>query len=158
MYMTWPRPSTSHACRAAAFTFVSISVLGMPSAHACWEDAALRYGVNAQLLYAIAKTESGLNPSAFNRNKNGSYDIGLMQINSSWLPVLQQYGVSKDQLWDPCTNIYVGAWILAQNMHRLGNSWQAVGAYNSGKADYRLRYAQKVFRNLPPPIPTMAGD
>jgi hypothetical protein len=52
------------------------------NALACWEEAATKYGINAQLLYAIAKTESGLNPQAFNRNKNGSYDVGLMQINS----------------------------------------------------------------------------
>ena len=116
---------------------------------ACWKEAATRYGVNEQLLYAIAKTESGLNPSAINRNKNGSYDIGLMQINSSWFPVLRKYGLSEAHVWDPCTNIQVGAWILAQNMYRLGNSWEAVGAYNSSKAPYRLRYAQKVFKNLP---------
>lgn len=128
------------------------------NAFACWEDAAARYGVNVQLLYAIAKTESSLNPSAINRNKNGSYDIGLMQINSSWFPTLHKYGISETQLWNPCTNIHVGAWILAQNMHRLGNSWEAVGAYNSSKAAYRLRYAQKVFNNLPRPLLPARAD
>jgi hypothetical protein len=77
------------------------------SASACWEDAAARYGVNPYLLYAIAKTESNLNPSAINRdNKNGSYDIGLMQINSRWLPTLRKYGIEESQLWDACLNIH----------------------------------------------------
>jgi soluble lytic murein transglycosylase-like protein len=118
------------------------------NAIACWEDAAARYGVNPSVLYAIAKTESGLNPLATNRNKNGSYDIGLMQINSSWLPVLRKYGVLEQQLFDPCTSIHVGAWILAQNMQKLGNSWEAVGAYNARTPELRAKYAQKVERNI----------
>lgn len=119
-------------------------------ANACWEEAAARYGVNAHILYAIAKTESSLNPRAINRNKNGSYDIGLMQINSSWFPTLRKYGVEEQHLLEPCVSIHVGAWILAQNIQRLGNSWDAVGAYNSSKPEIRHRYAQKVYKNLLP--------
>jgi len=119
-------------------------------AAACWEEAAARYGVHPYLLYAIAKTESGLNPKAMNRNKNGSYDLGLMQINSSWFRTLCKYGIEEQHLLDPCTSIHVGAWILAQNIRRMGNSWEAVGAYNASKPAIRLRYAQKVYANLPP--------
>lgn len=119
-------------------------------ASACWDEAAGRFGVNPSLLYAIAKTESALKPSAINRNRDGSYDIGLMQINSRWLPTLRKYGVNAEQLWDPCTNIHVGAWVLAQNMQRMGNSWEAVGAYNARDATRRMNYALKVYKNLPP--------
>ncbi|RJF96853.1 invasion protein [Noviherbaspirillum cavernae] len=127
-------------------------------AHACWESAAARYGVNPYMLYAIAKTESSLNPAAINRNKNGSYDIGLMQINSSWFATLRKHGIDEQQLYDPCTSIHVGAWILAQNMRRMGNSWDAVGAYNSSKPDIRLKYALKVYRNIPPAVLTARAD
>ncbi|WGG53580.1 lytic transglycosylase domain-containing protein [Rugamonas sp. DEMB1] len=123
------------------------------AAQACWEEAGARYGVSPQLLYAIAKTESGLNPAAMNRNKNGSYDVGLMQINSSWLPRLRRFGLDERRLLEPCTSIQVGAWILAQNMQRLGYSWDAVGAYNSSKPALRLQYAQRVYRNMPPAAP-----
>lgn len=116
---------------------------------ACWKEAAVEYGVNEYLLYAIAKTESSLNPKAINRNKNGSYDVGLMQINSSWFPTLRKFGIAEEDLYDPCVSIHVGAWILADNMRRLGNSWNAVGAYNSSKPDLRVKYAQKVYRNIP---------
>lgn len=119
-------------------------------AAACWDEAAKKYGVNPYLLYAIAKTESSLNPKAINRNKNGSYDIGLMQINSNWLPTLRKHGLDEKRLFDPCTSIHVGAWVLAQNMRRLGNSWEAVGAYNAGRPDLRLKYAVKVYKNIPP--------
>lgn len=129
------------------------------NALACWEEAGNKYGINAQLLYAIAKTESGLNPQAFNRNKNGSYDVGLMQINSIWLPTLRKHGIKEQQLYESCTSIQVGAWILAQNIQRMGNSWNAVGAYNSGDPARRLRYALKVYKNLPPvQAAARAGD
>ena len=118
-------------------------------AQACWQDIADSYGINAHLLYAIAKTESNLNPAAINRNKNGSYDIGLMQINSSWLPVLKKYGVEEGQLKDACTNLQVGAWILSQNMRRMGPTWEAVGAYNARNPQLRIKYAQRVYRNIP---------
>jgi soluble lytic murein transglycosylase-like protein len=52
-------------------------------AQACWEQAAQRYAVAADLLVAIARVESRGNPQAVNRShfaRTGSYDIGLMQI------------------------------------------------------------------------------
>jgi soluble lytic murein transglycosylase-like protein len=129
---------------------IAAALLCCGSASACWEDAAARYGVNPYLLYAIAKTESNLNPAAMNRNnKNGSYDIGLMQINSSWLPTLRKHGIDEAQLMNACTSIHVGAWVLAENIRRLGNSWVAVGAYNARNPELRMKYAKKVYANLP---------
>lgn len=126
------------------------ATLLLPSAHAfgCWDEAAARYSVNPYLLYAIAKTESGMNPNAINRNGNGSTDIGLMQINSRWLPTLKRYGIGMQDLYNPCTSIHVGAWILAQNQSKLGNTWTAVGAYNAASPDKRIKYASKVYQNL----------
>ena len=123
---------------------------------ACWNETASWYGVNVHLLYAIAKTESNLNPKAMNKNKNGSYDIGMMQINSSWLPTLRKYGVTEENLRDPCVNLQVGAWILAQNMQRMGLSWDAVGAYNARNPKPRAKYAQKVYKNIPQEVMAQA--
>jgi len=126
-----------------------LACLASNPARACWHDVASWYGVNVHLLYAIAKTESNLNPNAMNRNKNGSYDIGMMQINSSWLPTLRKHGISEEQLKDPCISLQVGAWILAQNMARMGTTWEAVGAYNARTPALRIKYAHKVYKNLP---------
>jgi soluble lytic murein transglycosylase-like protein len=120
---------------------------------ACWDDAAQRYQVSSALLYAIARTESGLNPQAIGRNRNGSRDIGLMQINSTWLPKLATHGIHESDLFEPCTNIHVGAWILADNVSRLGYTWEAVGAYNATNPALRRAYIEKVRRHLTPDAP-----
>lgn len=111
---------------------------------ACFDEAATRYQLPSSLLRAISSVESAGNPHALNRNPDGSRDIGHMQINSRWLPKLSQFGITLEQLLDPCTNTHVGAWILAQGIHRLGYSWEAIGAYNAVAPEKRRRYAQKV--------------
>ena len=123
-------------------------------AYSCWDDAASRYQVSSQLLHAIARTESGLNPHAVGKNRDGSRDIGLMQINSGWLPALARFGIHEQDLFEPCTSIHVGAWILAQNVARYGYNWEAVGAYNASSATLRRAYAARVHKNLPAPRST----
>ena len=131
-----------------AVSIVAITLLASAPARACWDEAAVRYGVSSALLYAIARTESGLNPQAIGRNRNGSRDIGLMQINSAWLPTLATRGIGERELLEPCTNIQVGAWILAGNVQRLGYTWDAVGAYNAETPALRRAYAERVYRHV----------
>jgi len=122
---------------------------GLQAAQPCtWEAAASRYSVNAHVLYAIAQQESSLNPAAVHLNSDGSYDLGLTQINTQWLPHLSQFGITSAHLMDPCTNLNVGAYILALSMRRHGNTWQAIGAYHSSTPWRRDQYAHAIYRRL----------
>lgn len=112
----------------------------------CVSQAARRYQVDERLLHAIIQVESSGKPAALNRNANGSEDIGPMQINSSWLPVLGRYGIQRYHLFDPCTNVHIGAWVLAGNIARYGHTWRAVGAYNAKSLNRRERYVAQVWR------------
>ena len=112
----------------------------------CFEEAGALYGVAPQLLWSICKGESNFNPAAVNYNTNGSYDFGLMQINSSWAPTLRKKGIPWEALADPCTNVKVGAWVLAQCVSDYGYTWTAVGCYNSRTPSKRDRYAARIAR------------
>ena len=131
---------------------VFIGMLSLSSVHAyCFADAAKTYRINENLLRAIAWTESSMRANI----ESPTDDIGLMGINRSWLPVLKRkYGISEAAVWDPCTNVKLGAWILADNFFRKGFSWNAVGAYAASCtkkspvvcASLRQQYAQRVWK------------
>lgn len=155
--MQWPRYKQWQC--AVAFSLACCALLAQ--AHEslpygdCFQSAAQHYGLAPELLQAIAQAESQLDPLALNTtNRDGSWDIGLMQINSRWLPLLESTGVSASQLYDPCTSIWVGAWVLAGHVARYGYGWDAVGAYNAGTAATtaaqraRERYAHRIYRLL----------
>lgn len=112
----------------------------------CFDEAGEQYGIHPDILRAIARVESNYAPRAINWNRNGSYDFGVMQINSSW-----GYALGRkwwDTLGDPCSNIKGGAMILSGCMKRYGYSWEAIGCYNSRTTDKRDRYARLVYRKL----------
>ncbi|WP_255539495.1 lytic transglycosylase domain-containing protein [Polynucleobacter sp. JS-Safj-400b-B2] len=121
----------------------------------CFDDAAnlhnicgkvqCRYLIRPNILRAIAKVESNFNQRAVGYNQNGTRDLGLMQINSIHLPVLRKFGITENHLYDGCTSIYIGAWIYRQNIDIYGDTWNAVGAYNSRTPYYRDIYARKVY-------------
>lgn len=139
------------AAGLALFLFAGIAWAQPPASlpyDACFTKASVRFSVDKRILAAIAQTESSMRATAMGpRNANGTYDIGIMQINSWWLPTLNKLGIKEDDLKNACTNIHVGAWILAQNIGRHGATWKAVGAYNATSPDKQLAYVARVMRN-----------
>lgn len=139
-------PMKRIALAVAAFLYAAPS-FAQSQGWQCWADASARYNVPVDLLYAIARVETGNRAGLVSRpNKNGSYDIGLMQINSMHLRRLAKNGITeRDLLGKPCVNLHVGAMILSEMISRHGYTWVAIGAYNAGSHDKRIIYARKVF-------------
>ncbi len=128
----------------AGWLVLGFLMLSTTTASACINWAASRYAVPAELLHAIAQVESSTNPRALNRNVDGTYDIGLMQINSRWLSKLHQRGLTENDLWDPCVNTLVAAWLLSENYKLWGPTYRALGAYHSPTPARQLWYAKRV--------------
>lgn len=115
----------------------------------CFTIAALRFDLDRDLLRALAKVESNFKPKAIGKkNKNGSTDFGMMQKNDRYLTPLFKAGFKKDDLFDPCTSIYIGAYDLHKCTEYFGKNWRAVGCYNAGfrknRETARYEYVKKV--------------
>ncbi|MFA0719457.1 lytic transglycosylase domain-containing protein [Vibrio splendidus] len=115
----------------------------------CFDEAGKHYNVDPDLLRSIAQVESSLDPNAYNENKNKkgqvtSRDFGLMQINSSWFPRLAEFNVNETNVYEPCFNVSLGAWVLSSNFASHGYNWNSVGAYNAGFLK-RTESARKIY-------------
>lgn len=114
----------------------------------CVEQVAEVYQLPVELLQAIHKMEGGRPGTTTGPNRNGTYDLGPMQINTIWLPELKKHGITREHLLkDGCTNIAVGAWVYRQSLNRYGDYEKAAASYNAG---YNLKagrgYARKLMK------------
>lgn len=94
-----PNPTQTHPAtqtqlpREAMPNVVEIVPAGVPTdlKHRCpqWEPKFREYGLPVKAFSYIAYRESRCNPKAHNTtlNRNGSQDLGLVQVNSSWRTV-----------------------------------------------------------------------
>lgn len=131
----------------------------------CINQAAIVYQVPASLIISVLKVENGRAGMA-QPNRNGSYDYGPMQINSIWLKTLAPYGYTREQVqYDPCVNVFVGAWILSHELANTPALWQGVGNYHShtntenAPYQYKVRGIYQLLMNYishPTPVPTNA--
>ncbi|AIJ07817.1 transglycosylase SLT domain protein [Edwardsiella piscicida] len=145
------------------FIFICLFVFSFSSAYAaksdflndCFVRAGQSYNISPILLKAIAIQESNLSSHVVSKmNANGTYDVGIMQINSFHFEKLKKMGITEDDLInDPCVNIFVGAYILAMNIKSNGATWESVGAYNAGYGKSltsilnKEKYARLVFES-----------
>lgn len=120
----------------------------LEQATACISPAATYHSVNPSILRGILKVESTFNPRAINRNRNGSVDVGIGQMNSIHFKELSKYGIAPNDLFDPCVGTYVAAWHLAKQLRAYGNTWFAIGAYHSATPYFNSRYQSLVYNAL----------
>ena len=112
---------------------------------ACSLAAAIKHNVPANVLLAVAEQENG-SPRRWVRNTNGSYDVGTMQFNTSYVRTLARYGIGLDAVAAPgCYAYDLAAWRLHQSLlHDSGDLWTRVANYNSRTPEINARYRAQV--------------
>ncbi len=114
----------------------------------CINNAAIEYHVPATHIIAILKTENGKVGMA-NKNVNGSYDLGPMQVNSAWIKKIAKYGYTEnDLLNNPCKNVEVGTWILSINIADEKNFKNGIGNYHSHTPKLNSSYSDIVITKI----------
>ncbi len=103
----------------------------------CMAATAAFYQLPPRVLPAIQVVESG-RVGSVSHNRDGSDDLGVMQVNTLWLPALSQASrlpvpVVRARLVDePCFSIAAaGAIMRTYLIETKGDLMQAVGDYHS---------------------------
>lgn len=130
--------------------------------------AASYYHLPPRVLPSIQVVEAG-KPGTISANTDGSADLGVMQVNTLWVPKfaaitgMSEYAVRIRLIYDPCFNIAAAGAIMRVYLNETGGDLlRAVGYYHShtpGRANaYQaqvLHAATRLFvRSPPPPVPT----
>jgi len=116
-----------------------------------FQRVAKEYNLPWFLLKVIAITENHkLNPKLILKNKNKTYDIGLMQINSTWIKKLKNIfpEISLEKLKNSLFNIKVGAFILKKYINQYGYSWKSVSYYHSFTEKHRKKWLDRIKSNI----------
>ena len=117
---------------------------------ACMALVASIYGLPPRVLPSIHRTEGG-QPGTVSRNGNGTEDLGVMQVNTIWLPALSAYtglpqSVVRDKLiGNACFNIAAAGAIMRTYLDETrGDLMQAVGNYHSHTPALNQQYQVRV--------------
>ncbi len=111
----------------------------------CSVLASVTYDVPANIVLAIAELENG-KPGMYRRNENGSYDVGVMQLNTQYLADLSGYGITaKDVAVSGCYPYMLAIWRLRKHIgHDKGDLWTKAANYHSHTPKYNVRYRTKL--------------
>lgn len=114
------------------------------------EAAAKKYGIEAALIAAIIKQESGFRVDAVNHNTDGSSDYGLMQVNDRWWSgKFPDLFPPNNGYLDPMQAVDAGTYVFYEAYQQEdGNVEHALRRYNGGNRwaliDRTERYAKSV--------------
>jgi hypothetical protein len=120
---------------------------------ACMIAAAAAYHLPVRVLPAIQAVEGGY-VGAVSPNRDGSHDLGIMQVNSRWVKPLAAYtglpeqAVSLRLILSPCFGVASAAAILKGYLVEThGNMLQAIGYYHSHTPGLSGPYRMKVLEH-----------
>lgn len=115
----------------------------------CLVREADRNGLDPYVLLAVMRTENG-RPGEVASNTNGTRDLGIMSINTVWLPELaRRAGTSeataaRQLVSDGCANVAAGAWILKKRIAEAGSVWEGVARFHSRNPRHQAPYLRRV--------------
>ena len=119
---------------------------------ACMALVAKFYALPPRVLPAIQAVEGG-RPGMVSRNTDGTADLGVMQVNTRWIPKLASYAkmsppdVTTRLISDPCFNIAAAGVIVRTYLNETHNNLiRAIGDYHSHTAPLNMRYRTEVLR------------
>jgi Transglycosylase SLT domain len=119
---------------------------------ACMLAVSQFYHLPPRVLPSIQVVEAG-RPGTVSRNFNGTADLGVMQVNTRWLPYIARAWqmtprvVAGRLINDPCFNIAVAGAIMRIYLDEShGNVVQAVGYYHSHTPELAGWYQVRVIR------------
>lgn len=119
---------------------------------ACMLTVAQYYHLPPRVLPSIQVVEAG-QPGTISRNFNGTGDLGVMQVNTVWVPYLARSWhlpprvVAGRLIDDPCFNIVAAGAIMRIYLDEArGDVVQAVGYYHSHTPELATDYQMKVIR------------
>jgi hypothetical protein len=117
---------------------------------ACMLAVASAQHLPARVLPSIHAVEGGA-VGTVHVNRDGSEDLGFMQINTRWLPVVARRvgrpepAVRQALLDNPCFNIVVASAILRVYLREThGNMLAAIGDYHSHTPVFNQGYQSQV--------------
>lgn len=117
---------------------------------ACMALVASIYHLPPRVLPAIQAIEGG-RVGSVSSNTNGSQDLGVMQINTIWLPSLARYTglaealIRQRLIGDACFNIAAAGAILRTHLDQNGGDlMRAVGNYHSRTPALHDAYRDRV--------------
>lgn len=122
---------------------------------ACINYAATIYHASVLDIKSIILTEGGTTGQV-RRNKNGTVDMGVMQINSINIEPggkLYGYGYTREMITNnECLNIILGTFLLQREIvlqpaDRDGR-WTAIGNYHSRTPEHNRTYQLQVWKNM----------
>jgi hypothetical protein len=107
----------------------------------CSIMAAMKYEVPANIILAVAEKEGG-NPNEWVKNSNGTFDVGSMQFNTTYLKDLKKYGITAEDVAQPgCYSYDLAAWRLRGHLRNDSNDlWTRAANYHSRTPKYNQIY------------------
>jgi hypothetical protein len=111
----------------------------------CSLGAALRYGLPANVVLAVAEQEGG-RPGQWVANSNGTFDVGTLQFNTAYLRTLARYGIGPTEAARPgCYAYHLAAWRLRRHLaHDAGDVWTRAANYHSRTPSLNAEYRAQI--------------